>query len=693
MTPPQTKPKKIAGRSERGTRIAAAIVGALLTTLVGYFALLRLGATLVSASYDMPFVLHRAGSADSVRIVYLDQLDQEMLDRRPQARLLDKLGEAGAKAVIYDIIFDLPSADPQVDKDFADSIRRFRGVDAEGNPVPGKPQRHVFLACGRKTFAVTGYGGNQLIVPTDVLLDAADDFGVVAFDDKAYMVRNLSAGTVDEPSLVWKAATALGAPLTEKERLQTRWLNFIGPPPDPTDPLSTGPIPSCGAASVLQGGTNTGFFFDKVVVIGGEPGIVGAELGKDLFSTPFHRFQKRGKLPLMSGVEVQATSLINLMEGNWLRRSEHGFDLTMIIVVGIIAGASLTFLRPVMAISVAALLVVSLTAAGVYTMHVEGIWFPWTVPAFAQVPVALVWGIASNSYIERFFRIKISAEQEAIRAAFAKYLSPQMLDRLTREGFNTNLGGEKVQAAMMFTDLESFTDMCERVGDPERIVETLNDYFERTTGSIFDHDGVVIKYIGDAIFAAWGAPIQDPEAPIKAVRAAWKLFKSDRLIIDGLELRTRIGIHYGDVVAGNIGSTRRVDYTMIGDAVNLAARLEGINKMFETSILMSDAVHAHLNGEFRTRKVGNFRVKGRKEAVMAYELLGPAIQESEPKWITLYHQAIDALNENQTQKALEIFKAVEVEREPRGDGPSRFFIKLIEGGELIRDGIFEMKEK
>ena len=680
-------------RTERGTRIVAAIVGAILAVFIGHLSLLRLGESLVSASYDMPFMMHHGGSDGLVRIVYLDQLDEEMLDRRPQALLLDKLAESGAKAVVYDVIFDLASKDPEIDKAFADSIRRFRGVDAEGNPIPGKPQRHVFLACGREVFNVNRVAGEQLIPPTDVLLDAADDFGIVAFDDDAYLVRKLSTGSRDEPSLIWKTAAALGAKLDENDRLETRWINFIGPPPDPTKNNTTGPIPSRGAASVLQGGSDTEFFGDKVVVVGGEPGIVGAALGKDLFSTPFHRFQIGGKLPLMSGVEVQATGLANLMQGNWLTRSGYRLDLTMIIIAGILAGAGLTFLRPVKAILTAVGLIVAFAIAGVCSIHFERFWFPWTVVSFAQIPAALVWGIAAHSYVERFFRIKISAEQVAIREAFAKYLSPQMLDRLTIEGFNTNLGGEKVQAAMMFTDLESFTDMCERVGDPERIVDMLNDYFERTTGSIFDHDGVVIKFIGDAIFAAWGAPIHDPEAPIKAVRAAWKLYQSDKLVVDGLELRTRIGIHYGDVVAGNIGSTRRVDYTMIGDAVNLAARLEGINKMFDTSILMSDAVHAHLKGEFRTRKVGKFRVKGRKEVVVVYELLGPAIQDREPEWITLYHKAVEALNDNDTGKALDLFARVNTEREPRGDGPSRFFIEKINSGEPIHDGVYEMKEK
>ena len=693
MPPPSQKPAGMIRRTELGTRIVAAIVGAILTVFIGQMALLRLGKSLVTASYDIPFIVHRPETGDELRIVYLNQLNGEMLDRRPQARLLDKLGEFGAKAVVYDLIFDQPSEDPRIDQDFADSIRRFRGVDASGNAIPGATRRHVFLACGRRNISGTGMVGEQLIPPTDVLLDAADDFGIVALDDDAYVVRRLSTGTLDEPSITWKTALALGANLDEKSRLEPRWLNFIGRPFDPDNPRSTPPIPNMGAESVLSAGANIGFFRDKVVVVGGEPGIVGAALGKDLFSTPFHRFQRGGKLSLMSGVEVQATGLANLLEGNWLNRTGHGFDLAMIVIAGILAGSGLTFLRPILAITAATGSIIALILAGYGSIHFGKIWFPWTVVAFAQVPAALVWGIAAQLYVERFFRIKLTAEQAAIRAAFAKYLSPQMLDRLTREGFNTNLGGEKVQAAMMFTDLESFTDMCERVGDPERIVETLNDYFERTTGSIFDHDGVVIKFIGDAIFAAWGAPIHDPDAPLKAVRAAWKLYQSDKLMIDGLELRTRIGIHFGEVVAGNIGSTRRVDYTMIGDAVNLAARLEGINKMFDTSILLSDAVHARLNGEFRTRKVGKFLVKGRKEVVVVYELLGPALQDHEPEWITLYHEAGEALAANEPQKALTLFTAVNAGRDLRGDGPSRFFIQQINAGVTIRDGVFEMKEK
>ncbi len=687
------KPRGVIRRTERGTRLVAALVGALLATAVGIAALSRLGESLVLLSYDLPFIVHRAGGSDQIRIVYLDELSKQSLDRRPQAEILDRLGEAGAKMVVYDLIFDQPYEDPQVDLDFAAAMRRFRGVDEAGNPVAGQPRRHVLLACGRKTFQNTGMAGEQLVPPNDTLLDAADDFGLVAVDDQSYMIRKLATGTPDEPSLVWKAAQAAGAGLEETSRMEMRWMNYAGPPPDPARPVDTSVIPSCPASSLLQGEADPWFLRDKIVLIGGEPGIVGEALGKDLFETPFHRFQIGGKIPLMSGVEIQANALTNLIERNWLNRSSQDFDQRIIIGVGILVGILFSLLRPAAGVVTAVMLILIVAAVGIMGVHFGSFWFPWSVIAFLQVPVALVWGVASHSYVERFFRIQLSEEQRKIREAFTKYLSPQMLDRLTAEGFTTDLGGEKVDAAMIFTDLENFTQMCAQIRDPQRIVETMNGYFERTTASIFEHDGVVIKFIGDAIFAAWGAPLPEPDAAGKAVRAAWKLFENDKLVVDGEEMRTRIGIHLGEVVAGNIGSTRRVDYTLVGDAVNLASRLEGVNKMLGTYILMSDAVASRLDGGFRTRRVGSFRVKGRSEPVEIHELLGPVLQDLDPAWLTAYHAALSQLENNDLDGALAGFTAVDAMRERSGDGPSRFFIERIRSGEIAENGIVELKDK
>lgn len=679
--------------TERGTRVVVAMLGALLASLAGFAALTRIGEPLVTLGYDLPFIVHRAGGNDDIRIVYISELDKHALDRSQQAELLDRLGEAGARMVVYDLIFDLPSEDPRVDEEFAAAMRRFRGVDAAGVAVPGAESRHVFLACGRKTFQMVGAFGEQLIPPNDTLLDAADNFGLVMVDDRTFMIRKLPTGTPDEPAMVWHAAMAAGADLDETERMDARWMNYAGPPADLRKPPSGHAIPSCPVASVLDGRTDPAFFRDKIVLVGGEPGIVGEALGKDLFETPFHRFQIGGKIPFMSGVEVQANTLANLIQGNWLVRSSSRSDGWMVSIVGIVIGIGLSLLRPAGGILAAVGLVAGFAVAGVVSVHYGGIWFPWSVAAFCQVPVALVWGVAANQYVERHFRLKLSEEQRAIREAFSKYLSPQMLDRLTREGFTTDLGGDKIEAAMMFTDLENFTNMCERIGDPQRVVETMNHYFERTTASIFKHDGVVIKFIGDAIFAAWGAPIHDPDSAAKAARAAWDLFENDKLVVEGEVLRTRIGINFGEVLAGNIGSSRRVDYTLIGDAVNLAARLEGVNKMLGTHILMSDAVASKLDASFRKRRVGTFRVKGRKEPVVIHELLGPALEHSEPMWLAVYHEALTRLEENDTAAAAAGFTRVIALREGCDDGPSAFFLDQLRKDAVAEGGMVTLLEK
>ncbi|WP_193212564.1 adenylate/guanylate cyclase domain-containing protein [Luteolibacter marinus] len=673
--------------TEGRTRLMTALVGVALTLLAGLLCLFRLGGSIRTLSYDIPFRYHHAAAADDVCIVYIDELDGRFVDRRAQAKLLDALNASGARAVVYDLIFDRASEEPEVDREFAAAILRFRGVDENWQPVEGLPRRQVLLACGRQTIKQTGVSGEQLIPPTDELLAAADDFGLVTLiHDKRFTVRELTTGSRDEATMTWKAAVGLGAPLEEGERLRQRWLNYAGPP-DPDHPairsLSASDLLIAPAPALLR---------DKVVVVGAKPGIVGAAAGLDLFSTPYHRFDIRGELPLTSGVEIQATGLANLLHGDWLVRSEPRHDRWLVVAAGLLAGVAFTRLRPLHGLAVAILGILLMAGLGIWTMHAMRLWFPWSVVAFVQIPVAFVWGTAAHFYVERFFRVKLSEEQRQLREAFAKYVSPEMLDQLKAQGFRMKTGGEKVEAAVVFTDLANFTDMCERVGDPEKIVATLNDYFERTTCHIFDHDGVVIKFIGDAILAVWGAPLPEPDAALKAARAAWKLSRDASLDIHGTTLGTRIGVHFGELVAGNIGSSRRVDYTLIGDPVNLAARLESLNKMLGTKILVSGEVRERIGDEFHTRMVGWFKVKGRREATVIHELLGQSADGPRPGWVGTYDQAQAALQANDPGRARELFQQVVAERHGE-DGSSRFFLQRLDSGDPVRDGYVEMTEK
>src|SRR5205085_6306726 len=131
-------------------------------------------------------------------------------------------------------------------------------------------------------------------------------------------------------------------------------------------------------------------------------------------------------------------------------------------------------------------------------------------------------------------------------------------------------------------------------------------YFTNTTQHVVENQGTIIKYIGDAVLAVWGAPLPDAEHPIKATRAAWRMHLASGKEVLGHKLITRVGIHTGEVLAGNLGSAYRFDYTVIGDAVNFAARLEALNKILGTRILISDATVSQLKGEFITRRLGEF---------------------------------------------------------------------------------------
>ena len=683
--------------TERRTRVVAAIIGLLLAVASGVLALTRLGGSVVTLSYDLPFIFHRVGTPDNIAIVYMDETDGDAVDRKAQPKLLDMLSENGATAVLYDLDFQSPWKDPKVDEAFAASIRKFRGVDADNKPLAGQKQRPVFFAFVRESIRKTGIQGERLFPPTDVIADAGDpsgeDKGIVAFlHDERFTVRELTTGTPDEASMTWKAAVALGAKLDESTRLKPRWLNYAGPTPDPADPNATPAIASYQWKD-LKEGIAPGLLRNKIVIVGGSPGIVGAAAGEDLFSTPFHRFHHRSNLPLMSGVELQANALANLMRGNWLTRTPAALEYPFIICAGIVAGMLLSCFRPFKAVTIAAVVTVALITYGVWKVHFLGVWFPWSVPAFVQIPVALVWAIGSNAYIERFLKLRLSEEQGRLKEAFSRLVSPKVLQQLEQSGYDVKPGGDRVIAAIMFTDIEGFTEMSEKVKNPEQIVATLNDYFKRTTRHIFDYNGTITKFIGDAIVAVWGVPVADPDAAKNAVHAAWKLHESDKLVVDGQEMRTRVGIHFGDVVAGYIGTEQHSDYTVIGDAVNSAARLEGLNKMFGTSILITEEVKQHIGTDYRTRRVGKFRMKGRSEISIVHELLGPARQEAEPDWIVAHHEALAALEKNDRPAAQKLFEEANTRRGRKGDPVAAYYVAHLADGKPCVDGVIDLLSK
>jgi adenylate cyclase len=216
-------------------------------------------------------------------------------------------------------------------------------------------------------------------------------------------------------------------------------------------------------------------------------------------------------------------------------------------------------------------------------------------------------------------------ERDKLRTTFGKYMTQTVMEHLLAG--KVQLGGESLEVTILFTDIRSFTTISEKM-DPQHLVGLLNEYFTEMVGIVMQEDGVVDKYIGDAIMAVFGAPVPKPGDAVNAVRAAVRMRRAlvtlnQRLVARGMSpLRTGIGIHTGEVVAGNIGSEKRMEYTVIGDAVNLASRLESSTKELGVNVLMSEDTYERTKHAIDVRPVREITVKGRRQPVMTYEVLG-----------------------------------------------------------------------
>ncbi len=216
-------------------------------------------------------------------------------------------------------------------------------------------------------------------------------------------------------------------------------------------------------------------------------------------------------------------------------------------------------------------------------------------------------------------------ERDKLRTTFGKYMTEAVMDHLMNG--KVSLGGETLQVTILFSDIRSFTSISEKM-DAQALVGLLNEYFTEMVGIVMTADGVVDKYIGDAIMAVFGAPVPKADDAMNAVRAAVRMRHALRVLNESLvargiaPLKTGIGIHTGEVVAGNIGSERRMEYTVIGDAVNLASRLESNTKDLGVNILISEDTYKLVRSKVVAREVKEITVKGRAQPVMTYEVIG-----------------------------------------------------------------------
>ena len=299
-------------------------------------------------------------------------------------------------------------------------------------------------------------------------------------------------------------------------------------------------------------------------------------------------------------------------------------------------------------------------------------------------------------------RYKETKDKEKIKGAFQQYVSPSVISDLMKNPDKLKLGGEKKELTVLFSDIRGFTSICENL-TPVQLVHTLNEYLTDMTDTIIENKGVVDKYIGDAIMAFWGAPVDTPNHPELACKSALKMTGrlhtfNNRRKRQGLpEIDIGIGINTGEMIVGNMGSDKRFDYTVMGDSVNLGSRLEGLNKVYGTRIIISEFTYERIKDEFLCRRMDYVCVKGRKEPVKIYELRGyKDYEDKEVKGlISQFEKALDLYTVREFKKAKDIFRKL---YESYDDQPSGLFVSRCD--ELISspppedwDSVYVLKTK
>ena len=644
------------------------LAGALITTLVGLLLYGGFGLGLIYRSYDYPFGPRRPIKVEDVVLVYMDDESHKELnqpfdapwDRSLHARLLERLTREGCRAVVFDIVFADPGRNPAADERLARAIRDNGKVVLAADAVPVIGLEKISYDTAKR-----------LIYPFEPFKENAAALGLdeVRPDSDLIIRRHFHGAWEDElPSLSWATARLLKADVTRDatQRFQPRWINYYGPPG--SFPAA---IPRVSFYAALD--TNrvpSGFFSNKVAFVGAGLLTVFSGQRKDEYPTPYSRWGGKGSR-FMSGLELQATMFLNLLRGDWLTRaSSPGLvERSGIVLLGLLVGFGLVHLRPSRA-APAAMAGMLLIAVIAYQIFLRAhFWFPWLI-LVVQIFTALLWSVLFNS-------IQLYVQNKLYEQSLALYLSPKLVKKFASNKELLRPGAKKETLTILFSDIANFTSISEGM-DSDELARYMNSYFQTAVAQCIHHtDGTIVKYIGDAIFAFWNAPDPQSDHALRACEAALRFRDQPPQYMNGEQLVTRIGLHTGVANVGNFGSTARVDYTALGENINLASRMEGLNKYLGTDILITGQTQEGAGNTITTRFAGHFQLKGFEKAVEVYELLGFRDEvESTKPWCETFENALREFQRRNFDAAEAGFRCT-LEMRP-SDGPTKFYLRQID---------------
>jgi adenylate cyclase len=563
------------------------------------------------------------GALETPTDIVIVAIDNESLDwvgkwpwpRSKYAQMVRILSEAGVKLVVFDVFFDLPTSfDPEDDVAFAEAIKE------AGN---------VILAAGfqniqrqNKDNKLIKYKGLPFNPPIKILRENALDIGIVhpyldadltirSFPllstkrGKAYPYLSLQTARYKlggevainyEPGAIYLGKTKI--PLN---RLNLLTINYRGP----AQSFETIPFGRILDGTFLK--YNPNFLKNKVVLIGA----TALEL-HDYFATPFSKD--------MAGVEVHANAVQTILDNNFIYVVPFWFDF-IIMLVSLIVSIRL-FLK---FNARQTLLLFLFWITGIMALdYLSFILLRISMDSFSYLTAVLFPFLIVGGY--KYYREE--KEKGFIKNVFSQYVDKSVVDQLLSDPSKINLGGDKKVLSVFFSDIRAFTTFSEK-HTPEEIVSTLNEYLDAMTEVIFESKGTLDKYVGDEIMAIFGAPIELESHAKSAVGSALRQLEvldklNEKFRKEGrTEIKVGMGIHSGEVVIGNIGSKHLKDYTVIGDAVNLAARLEAATRNYGTSeepvnLIISDSTYQLVKADFQCDYLDEIIVKGKTVPVKIY---------------------------------------------------------------------------
>lgn len=560
-------------------------------------------------------------------------------------QVLQYLQNCGAKAVAMDLLFEEPS---NYNRELDDDAKFAQILDDLKMPV---------------VHAVRGASATTLpaFAPP---VKKPQRFGAVDVIDDAVVRRYFpDRGTI--PSLAVQTAAAAHAPAPSWAS-QPFLLHYYGPSRRADGANTFRYVPAVGLIEAIraQGSPSerefSATFKNKIVLIGAT-----AAAAFDLKSAPV--------ASIYPSVEAQATAIQNLL------RQQRVIPASLMQRAGIaLFGALLAGLGAVMPRRVRWKLPVALSGAVLvlligYFLFTAGpgiVWLPLLAPLLAAL-LAMVAGLSWTYLVE-------DRQRRVLLQFLSQYVSPDVAAELQRSG-EISLGGQRREMTVMFTDIAGFTGYADKM-PVEQLEKFMNMYLSEMSSVLFEHNATLDKYIGDAIMSFWNAPLGQTEHAELACKAALAMKRRESLSQAkfaefGIEkLCTRIGINTGSMVVGNVGSEQKVNFTVLGDAVNLASRLEGSNKIYGSSILVADSTVQQLKpGQFLFRRLDRLRVRGRSGGTEVYELLAAAPFDSDMQILARqFDLALSNYFDQHWEKAEQIL--IELSEQFPHDGPTRVLL-------------------